>query len=102
MQLHNHTYQLKELGITIDIDVTDCKNFKEASKVQEQIINGDVKINIIKNKSWRRYTIKIIVTTIGLLIYGVIMWYGSDINHELRYRNTLLEQQNEILKRERK
>ena len=40
--------QLKELGITIDIDVTDCKNFKEASKVQEQIINGDVKINIIK------------------------------------------------------
>ena len=43
--------QLKELGITIDIDVTDCKNFKEASKVQEQIINGDVKINIIKNKS---------------------------------------------------
>jgi hypothetical protein len=30
------------------------------------------------------------------------MWYGSDINHELRYRDTLLEQQNEILKRERK
>jgi len=43
--------QLKELGITINVDVTDCKNFKEASKVQEQIINGDVKINIIKNKS---------------------------------------------------
>jgi hypothetical protein len=40
--------QLKELGITIDIDVTDCKNFKESSKVQDQIINGDVKINIIK------------------------------------------------------
>jgi hypothetical protein len=40
--------QLRELGITINIDVTDCKNFKEASKVQEQIINGDVKINIIK------------------------------------------------------
>ena len=40
--------QLKELGITINIDVTDCKNFKEASKVQDQIINGDVKINIIK------------------------------------------------------
>ena len=40
--------QLKELGITINVDVTDCKNFKEASKVQEQIINGDVKINIIK------------------------------------------------------
>jgi hypothetical protein len=40
--------QLKELGIIIDIDVTDCKNFKEASKVQDQIINGDVKINIIK------------------------------------------------------
>ena len=42
--------QLKELGITINVDVTDCKNFKEASKVQEQIINGDVKINVIKNK----------------------------------------------------
>ena len=41
--------QLKELGLTIDVDVTDCKNFKEASKVQDQIINGDVKINIIKN-----------------------------------------------------
>jgi len=40
--------QLKELGLTINVDVTDCKNFKEASKVQEQIINGDVKINIIK------------------------------------------------------
>jgi hypothetical protein len=40
--------QLKELGIIIDIDVTDCKNFKEASKVQDQIINGDIKINIIK------------------------------------------------------
>ena len=40
--------QLKELGITINVDVTDCKNFKEASKVQEQIINGDVKINVIK------------------------------------------------------
>jgi len=42
--------QLKELGITINVDVTDCKNFKEASKVQDQIINGDIKINIIKNK----------------------------------------------------
>ena len=42
--------QLKELGLTIDVDVTNCKNFKEASKVQDQIINGDVKINIIKNK----------------------------------------------------
>jgi len=42
--------QLKELGITINVDVTDCKSFKEASKVQDQIINGDVKINIIKNK----------------------------------------------------
>ena len=40
--------QLKELGLTINVDVTDCKNFKEASKVQDQIINGDVKINIIK------------------------------------------------------
>ena len=40
--------QLKELGLTVNVDVTDCKNFKEASKVQDQIINGDVKINIIK------------------------------------------------------
>jgi hypothetical protein len=40
--------QLQELGLTIDVDVTDCKNFKEASKVLDQIINGDVKINIIK------------------------------------------------------
>jgi len=40
--------QLKELGLTVNVDVTDCKNFKEASKVQEQIINGDVKINVIK------------------------------------------------------
>ena len=45
---------------------------------------------------------EIIVAMIGVLIYGVIMWYGSDIKHELRYRNTLLEEQNEILKRERK
>ena len=40
--------QLKELGLTVNVDVTDCKNFKEASKVQDQIINGDVKINIFK------------------------------------------------------
>jgi hypothetical protein len=42
--------QLKELGLSINVDVTNCTNFKEASKVQEQITNGDVKINIIKNK----------------------------------------------------
>ena len=48
MWYYNHIQQLKELGITINVDVTDCKNFKEASKVQDQIINGDVKINIIK------------------------------------------------------
>lgn len=42
--------QLKYLGLLCDVDVTNCKNFKEASKVQDQIINGDVKINIIKNK----------------------------------------------------
>ena len=47
--------QLKELGLTIDVDVTDCKNFKEASKVQEQIVNGDVKINIIKNKKSKKH-----------------------------------------------
>jgi hypothetical protein len=43
--------QLKELGLSINVDVTDCKNFKEASKVQEQIINGDVKINIISSNN---------------------------------------------------
>ena len=47
--------QLKELGLTIDVDVTDCKNFKEASKVQDQIINGEVKINIIKNKKSKKH-----------------------------------------------
>ena len=47
--------QLKELGITVNVDVTDCKNFKEASKVQDQIINGDVKINIIKNKKSKKH-----------------------------------------------
>ena len=40
--------QLKELGLTINVDVTDCKNFKEASKVQEQLFIGDVKIIVIK------------------------------------------------------
>ena len=47
--------QLKELGLTIDVDVTNCKNFKEASKVQDQIINGEVKINIIKNKKSKKH-----------------------------------------------
>jgi hypothetical protein len=47
--------QLKELGLTIDVDVTDCTNFKEASKVQDQIINGEVKINIIKNKKLKKH-----------------------------------------------
>jgi hypothetical protein len=42
--------QLKDLGLSIDVDVTNCKNYKDASKVQDQIINGDVKINIMKNK----------------------------------------------------
>ena len=45
---------------------------------------------------------EIIVSVVGLFIYGVIMWYGSEIKHELRYRNTLLKEQNEILKKERK
>ena len=47
--------QLKDLGLTIDVDVTNCKNFKESSKVQDQIINGDVKINIIKNKKSKKH-----------------------------------------------
>lgn len=40
--------QLKEMGLSILVDVADCKNYKEASKVQEQVINGEVKINVIK------------------------------------------------------
>lgn len=44
---------------------------------------------------------EIIVSVVGLLIYGVIMWYGSEIKYELRRRNTLLKEQNEILKKER-
>jgi len=42
--------QLKELGIHINVDVADCKNYKEASIVQDLIINKKVKINILQNK----------------------------------------------------
>ena len=42
--------QLKELGIYINVDVADCKNYKEASIVQDLIINKKVKINILQNK----------------------------------------------------
>jgi len=42
--------QLKELGIHISVDVADCKNYKEASKVQDQILNNELKINIFQNK----------------------------------------------------
>ncbi len=38
----------------------------------------------------------------GLMIYGVLYWYLSDIKQELKYRNTLLKEQNEILRQERK
>ena len=41
--------QLKELGIHINVDVTDCKNYKEASMVQDLILNKKVKINIFQN-----------------------------------------------------
>jgi len=47
--------QLKDLGLLIDVDVTNCKNYKDASKVQDQIINGEVKINIIKNKKSKKH-----------------------------------------------
>jgi len=40
----------------------------------------------------------IMITLIGFLIFTAI-WFGlDDIKTELRYRNTLLEEQNEILK----
>jgi len=42
--------QLKELGMHISVDLGDCKNYKEASKVQSQILNNEVKINILKTQ----------------------------------------------------
>jgi hypothetical protein len=40
---------------------------------------------------------------ISLILDGwLICWKISDVIIEMRYRNTLLEEQNEILKRERK
>ena len=44
----------------------------------------------------------VITGIVGIMIYGVLYWYLSDIKTELRYRNTLLKEQNEILKKERK
>jgi len=40
--------QLKALGFTINVDVTDCKNYKEASKIMDQINNKEVKIQVWK------------------------------------------------------
>jgi hypothetical protein len=41
--------QLKELELTVNVDVTDYKNQTVlSSKAQEQLINGDIKINVIK------------------------------------------------------
>ena len=36
-----------------------------------------------------------IITILGLLISSVIWWIGTDIIHELRYRNFLLKEQNQ-------
>ena len=36
-----------------------------------------------------------IITMLGILIVGVIWWIGTDIIHELRYRNFLLKEQNQ-------
>lgn len=41
--------QLKALGFTINVDVADCKNYKEAPKIMEQINNKEVKIQV-----WRK------------------------------------------------
>ena len=41
--------------------------------------------------------------TLAILIVGVLIWTAiNNCKIELRYRNTLLAKQNEILKRERK
>jgi hypothetical protein len=36
-----------------------------------------------------------IISMLGLGIIAVIWWIGTDIVHELRYRNFLLKEQNE-------
>jgi len=45
----------------------------------------------------------IVVLTLIILIVGMRIWTAiNDCKIELRYRNSLLEKQNEILKREHK
>ena len=36
-----------------------------------------------------------LMAILGLLISSVIWWIGTDIIHELRYRNFLLKEQNQ-------
>lgn len=44
-----------------------------------------------------------ILLRFAIIIVGIIIWSAIDnCKIELRYRNTLLEKQNEILERERK
>tara|TARA_R110000782_G_C14520654_1_gene381072 strand:+ start:142 stop:288 length:147 start_codon:yes stop_codon:yes gene_type:complete len=40
----------------------------------------------------------IVIATMGVIIFGVIYWIGIDLKIEMKYRNQLLEEQNEILK----
>lgn len=40
-----------------------------------------------------------ITALVGTAIYGVLYWFLSDIKAELKHRNTLLREQNDILKR---
>jgi hypothetical protein len=45
----------------------------------------------------------IVLLIFSILIVGMLIWSAIDnCKIELRYRNTLLEKQNEILERERK
>jgi len=45
----------------------------------------------------------IVLLTLSILIVGMFIWVAIDnCKIELRYRNNLLEKQNEILERERK
>ena len=43
------------------------------------------------------------VEALTIMTVGIFIWFEiRDVKTELRYRNTLLKEQNEILKRERK
>ena len=43
-----------------------------------------------------------IIGILGIMFWGLFYWMLDDIRIELRYKNTLLKEQNDILKAERK